>query len=284
MGYNKPMEKAVLYLSLFLGGFILVSLFSFFLAIRPPLIEVGAKPESFSLSAEEITLSAPDGTALSAWWIPGETERAIIFLHGYPAEKSDMLSLAAPLSPAFSLLLLDLRYFGQSGGAFSTLGVKERHDVKAAVDFLKEKGVSHIGVFGFSLGGATAMLAAAIDPRIEAVATYAAFSSHRRIAHEAYRSIGPLKYPLVFLMELWARVVFGASVADTAPEDAARGLSIPVFVIHRRGDEQISFAHAERLKESLSENPRAEFYFFDEGFHGELPFDISFRLSQFFKK
>ena len=149
MGYNKPMEKAVLYLSLFLGGFILVSLFSFFLAIRPPLIEVGAKPESFSLSAEEITLSAPDGTALSAWWIPGETERAIIFLHGYPAEKSDMLSLAAPLSPAFSLLLLDLRYFGQSGGAFSTLGVKERHDVKAAVDFLKEKGVSHIGVFGF---------------------------------------------------------------------------------------------------------------------------------------
>mgnify|MGYP001608937014 CR=1 FL=1 len=274
----------MLYLSLFLGGFILVSLVSFFLAIRPPRIEVGAKPESFGLRAEEITLTAPDGTALSAWWIPGETKRTVIFLHGYPADKSDMLSLAASFAPDFSLLLLDLRYFGKSGGAFTTLGLQERRDMKAAVDFLKEKGAATIGVFGFSLGGATAILAAAEDSRIETVAAYAAFSRHRRIAHEAYRALGPLKYPLVFLMELWATILFGASLADAAPEDAARGLTIPVFVIHGREDEQISFVHAEHLKESLRANPRAEFYFFDKGLHGELPFDFSLRLNQFFEK
>ncbi|MDP3727375.1 MAG: alpha/beta fold hydrolase, partial [bacterium] len=238
----------MLYLSLFLGGFMLVSLVSFFLAIRPPRIEGGAKPESFSLRAEEIILTAPDGTALSAWWIPGETKRTVIFLHGYPADKSDMLSLAAPFAPTFSLLLLDLRYFGNSGGAFTTLGLKERRDIKVALDFLKERGAEHIGVFGFSLGGATAILAAAEDSRIEAVATYAAFSRHRRIAHEAYRTLGPLKYPLVFFMELWAAILFGASPTSAAPEDALRGLTIPVLVIHGREDEQISFLHAEQLK------------------------------------
>ncbi len=278
------MKKTMLYFSLFLGGFILVSLLSFFLAIRPPRIDVGRKPESFGLHAEEITLTAPDGTALSAWWIPGETKRTVIFLHGYPAEKSDMLSLAAPLAPYFSLLLLDLRYFGKSGGAFSTLGLKERRDIKAALDFLKTRGAVTIGVFGFSLGGATAILAAAEDPRIDAVATYAAFSSHRRIAHEAYGTLGPLKYPLVFLMELWATILFGASPASAAPEDAARGLAIPVLIIHGREDEQISFTHAKRLKESLRANPRAEFYFFEKGLHGELPFDFSLRLNQFFER
>lgn len=278
------MKKTILYLSLFLGGFIAVSLLSFFLAIRPPRIEGGAEPESFGLRAEEITLTAPDGTALSAWWIPGETKHTVIFLHGYPADKSDMLSLAAPLAPDFSLLLLDLRYFGKSGGSFTTLGLKERRDMKAAVDFLKKKGVAHIGVFGFSLGGATAILAAAEDPRIEAVATYAAFSRLRRIAHESYGTLGPLKYPLVFLMELWARILFGASLSDVAPEDAARLLTIPVFVIHGREDEQISFIHAEHLTESLRANPRAELYLFDKGLHGELPFDFSLRLKQFFEK
>jgi fermentation-respiration switch protein FrsA (DUF1100 family) len=195
-----------------------------------------------------------------------------------------MLTLATPFSPDFSLLLLDLRYFGKSGGRFTTLGLEERHDVQAAVNFLKERGMAKVGVFGFSLGGAAAILAAAEDTRIEAVATYAVFSHHRRLGHEAYQALGPMKYPLVFLMELWAMLLFGASLADAAPEVAARQLAIPVFIIHGKEDEQIPFAHAERLAESLKANPRAEFYFFEKGLHGELPSDFLSRLKQFFER
>lgn len=276
------MGKAMIYISIFFLGFVLVSLWSFWLAIRPPKLTLGYTPKDFGLAAEELEVAAPDGIKLSAWFIPGHTARALVFLHGYPAEKSDMLSLAAPFAPEFSLLLLDLRYFGKSGGAYTTLGIKERDDLKSALDVLERKGVETIGIFGFSLGGATAILAAAEDRRVDAIATYAAFSNLRTLGYEAYRTLGPLKYPLIFLMELWAHLFFGESPVAVTPESAAAKLSIPVLVIHTKGDEQVSFAHAERLKRALAHNPSAEFYLPDRGRHGEI--DFSSRLKEFFEK
>lgn len=255
--------RIILYVGVFVGGFILVSLWSFFLAVRPPRITTAQTPQRFNLPAEEITLHAPDGTRISGWFIPSPaaSDTAVMLLHGYPAEKSDMLPFARDLWPDFSILLVDLRYFGKSGGTFTTLGVKERDDIRAAVNFLESRGVSKIGVLGFSLGGAVGILAASDDPRIKAVVSYAAFANLELLAEETYRSLLILKRPLVTLMFLWAQLFFGESLAAYAPENAARPLTIPVFLIHTKKDEQISFRHAERLQQALEKTLAQNFIF-----------------------
>src|SRR3989454_845585 len=164
-----------------------------------------------------------------------------------------MLPIAAGLASRFTVFLLDQRYFGRSEGRLTTLGFKERRDLGRALDFLATRGVGAVGVFGFSLGGAVALLAAAEDPRIRAedpriraVAAYAPFADLRLLGHELYAWLGPLKYPLVGMTRVWSRLFVGADITRPAPVEAAATLTVPVLLIASREDEQIPFAHAER--------------------------------------
>ncbi len=274
--------RLLCYSAIFVLGFLAVSLSVFWLAVRPPRLAIPLRPKDYNLRAEEVTITTTDGLKLSAWLIPRAGVPAVILIHGYPAEKADMLPVAAGLHPHFATLLVDLRYFGSSEGRFTTLGLRERHDLTRAIDFLTERGFTEIGVFGFSLGGAIGLMTAAQDERIRAVAAYAAFSDLQTLGYDTYSRLGVLRYPLVELMILWARLFFGGDVTRPSPAEAIQKLSIPVLLIHSREDEQISFRHAELLQHALAHNPKAEFYFPERGRHGELPPDFETRLRTFF--
>ncbi|HXH85100.1 MAG TPA: alpha/beta fold hydrolase, partial [Candidatus Tectomicrobia bacterium] len=194
------------------------------------------------------------------------------------------LPLAAALAPDFTVLLVDLRYFGSSEGAATTLGLRERADLSRAVDLLAARGAAPVGVFGLSLGGAVALGAAADDARIRAVAAYAPFADLRQLAHDLYAWMGPLRHAFVGALLVWGRLAFGADLTRPAPVEAAARLQIPVWLVHSREDDQIPFRHAERLREALAGNPRAEFEFMERGWHGELPPFFAARLVDFFRR
>ena len=276
--------RIVLAALMLLAGFVAVSLLNFWLAVRPPRIAIPLTPESYRLRVEDVTIRGEDGVKLAGWFLPRPGAPGIILLHGYPAEKADLLPLAAALEPHFALLLLDLRYFGRSEGRVTTLGIRERGDLERAVGFLERRGVTRVGVFGLSLGGAVGLLAAAEDPRIRAVAAYAPFSDLRMLGTELYARLWVLKYPMIELMLLWSRLFLGHDLTRPSPAEAARGLSIPVLLVHSREDEQIPFTHAERLRQALAGNPAAEFHFSDRGRHGELGPGFESRLVAFFER
>ncbi len=277
-----PVVKLALFAAAFVGGFLVLSLLSFWIAVRPPRIAIPLHPRDFRLAVEEVTIAAEDGVKLAAWLVTRPGAPAVVLLHGYPAEKADMLPIAAALTRDFTVLLLDQRYFGRSGGRATTLGRKERGDLKRAIDFLSARGVPAVGVFGFSLGGAVALTTAAEDPRITAVAAYAPFADLATLGHELYAWLWVLKYPFVGMMRVWSRVFLGGDIASPTPAAAAATLSIPVLLIASREDEQIPFRHAERLRQALAKNPRAEFEFTARGRHGELGPDFEARLARFF--
>ena len=274
--------KLVVYAAVFVGAFVALSLVSFWLAVRPPRIAVPLAPGDFGLTVETVTIAADDGVKLAAWLLPRAGAPAVILLHGYPAEKADLLPIAAALAPRFTVLLLDQRYFGGSGGRATTLGLRERRDLSRAIDFLAARGFNQVGVFGLSLGGAVALLAAADDARIRAVAAYAPFADLRALAFDLYGWLWYLKYPFVGLLRGWSLVFFGHDITQVSPERAAATLSVPVLLAASREDEQIPFAHAERIRRALANDPRNEFEFTDRGRHGELPRGFEASLMQFF--
>lgn len=274
--------KLLAYALLVAGGFLLASLLAFWLAVRPPRLTIPLTPAEYRLAVEDVTIAADDGARLAGWWLPRPGAPAVILLHGYPAEKADLLPIAAALAPRFAVLLMDLRYFGRSEGRATTLGFRERGDLKRALDFLAARGHSGAGVFGFSLGGAIALLTAAEEPRIRAVAAYAPFADLRMLGRELYGWLGPLARPLVELMLVWARLFLGHDIATPAPVATVAALRTPVLLVASREDEQIPFAHAERLARALAANPRAELLFMARGRHGALPPDFEARLAAFF--
>lgn len=276
--------KPALYLALVLGVFLLASLGSFWLAVRPPRLTVALSPEDYRLRVEAVRIPADDGVSLAGWLLPRPGTPAVVLLHGYPAEKADLLPLAGALAPQFTTLLVDHRYFGDSEGRATTLGFRERRDLQRVLDFLEARGATAVGVFGFSLGGAVALLTAADDPRIRAIVAYAPFADLRALGHELYGWMWLARYPFVEAMLLWGRLAFGADISRPTPAEAAARLRVPVLLVHSRMDEQIPFRHAERLRTALASNPRAEFDFMEQGRHGELPPDFERRLVQFFQR
>jgi uncharacterized protein len=276
--------KLALYAGIVVAGLLVASLASFALAVRPPRLAVPLEPGDYRLSVEHVAIRADDGVRLAAWFLPRPGAPAVILLHGYPAEKADLLPMASALTPQFATLLVDQRYFGDSEGRATTLGFRERDDLKRVLDFLQSRGAPAVGVFGFSLGGAVALLTAAEDPRIRAIVAYAPFADLRVLGRELYGWMWLGRYPFVEAMLMWSRLLFGADITRPSPAEAAARLAVPVLLVHSRQDEQIPFRHAERLQAALAANPRAEFEFMDRGRHGELGPGFESRLVRFFQR
>jgi len=284
---RKIFQKIINISVLFFIIVLFASAINFVAIIHPIKSNNKAIPNDYNLESENVNLIANDGARLSAWFIPSDkTDKALIILHGYGVSKADMISKINPLFyPDFSVLLVDLRYFGQSEGLYTTFGISERNDIVKAVDFLEERGYEKIGIFGFSLGGATAILTANEDSRVDAVASYASFSDMMTLGENRYNSIfGVVGESIVQLIYGWSQITFKESVTKISPYNAIRNLKIPVLIAHNKKDKIIPFSHAKQLEEAVSANLRAEFYFSETGSHTKIPDDFLIKLKSFFER
>lgn len=103
---------------------------------------------------------------------------AVISCHGMLSSKEGHkhVLLAHEISHAgLGFLRFDFAGCGESEGSLYDLSLSDRvADLDAALDYLARRGVERFGLFGSSLGGAVALLAAARDERVVAIATVAA--------------------------------------------------------------------------------------------------------------
>ncbi|MBI2351863.1 MAG: alpha/beta fold hydrolase, partial [Deltaproteobacteria bacterium] len=143
----------------------------------------------------------------------------IIICHGLGANKSDFTDLAAFLAlRGYLVLTFDFRAHGESEGSRTSLGYHEQKDVKAALGYLTsrpEVDPKRIGIFGFSLGGSTAILPAAETGRFAAVVADSAFTTLRDQAREAITGFYHLPaFPFVHLSVLAYELYFQTRVKN----------------------------------------------------------------------
>ncbi|NTW58150.1 MAG: alpha/beta fold hydrolase [Nitrospirae bacterium] len=175
------------------------------------------------------------------------------------ANRSDFTELAAQLARrGYAVLAFDFRAHGESGGSRSSLGYHEQKDVAAALAYLASQpriDRNLIGIFGFSLGGSTAILAAARTGMFAAVAADSAFTSLREQAREAVTGFYHLpSFPFVNLAVLGYEIYFQTSARDIAPEAVIGRLApAPVFIIAGDGDEMIPAENGRRLFRAAKE-------------------------------
>src|SRR5262249_58002592 len=157
------------------------------------------------MNYEAVSFRTADALTPGGWHIPAaqRTEKTLILLHGYPADKGNILPALSFLHEDFNLLLFDFRYLGKSEGSYSTAGAKEVEDLLAAIQFLKSRGVREVGVWGFSMGGAVALMAIEKAPEIRAVVSESSYVSLAEMTFELLRIPG-LNYPIAYLVGVWA--------------------------------------------------------------------------------
>lgn len=265
--------------------FLFTSLWGFYISIRPGKFVSNITPKDIGLDYEEVSFVTDDKVTLRGWFIPHKEtvkSKTLILLHGYPADKGNILPAVSFLSRRYNLLLFDFRYLGQSSGRYSTAGAQETRDLKSAIGYLKSRGIKEVGVWGFSLGGAVALMTASNAPEIKALVSISSYASLDLMVFQLYR-IPSLKYPLVYLTGLWARIFLGIDLRKVSPRESARNIKIPVLIIHSKNDGLIPFQHALLIQEALKHNPRAEFWFTEGLIHGELGGEYQRRIEKFFE-
>lgn len=247
----------------------------------------------FHFPAEKVTFYSPDGIRLAGVFIPGTLKATIILLHGFSRSKEQLLPHASFLHRAgFNILMFDFRGSGESGGSYITFGQKEQRDLQGALRYLKTRPDidSHrIGVFGFSMGGAVALLGALAVPQIRAVVVDSTFAQMTKVIQKNFRDYLPLVpfFPFGYLALIYIRIRTGVYFPHIRPGRTIAQLGdCPVFIIHGSNDEKIPFSQAQELDRAAG--GRAELWSVpDANHHGTYEStgaEYEHRITSFFSK
>jgi dipeptidyl aminopeptidase/acylaminoacyl peptidase len=224
---------------------------------HPPRYPLHVPPSEYQAEYETISFVSEDGVPLKGWLVrpphPRAKSSAIIICHGVGANKSDFTELAASLARrGYFVLLFDFRAHGESGGSRTSLGYHEQKDVLAALSVLKARkdiDLHRIGIYGFSMGGSTALLAAARSGAFSAVAVDSAFTSLRDQARGAIRGFYHLpSFPFLHLAIFGYELYFQTRVENIAPVNVIASISpVPLLIIAGEGDRLIPADNGRKL-------------------------------------
>jgi pimeloyl-ACP methyl ester carboxylesterase len=213
-------------------------------------------PARWGLSAaREIDLTARDGMRLHSWLFKSpEAVATVIVLHGHGGNKHTVLPIAQMLYPRYNVMLIDHRGHGESEGARTTIGYEERIDVHAAVDYLLDQGMGPVGIYGMSMGGATAILAAAEDPRIVAIVADSPYGRLRWAVGQVARLRGYpgfLTAPVAYIGCLATALHLRSRMSSFDPVEVVHQLAPrPLLLTHGVEDDIVPVASAHALYEA----------------------------------
>ncbi len=243
-----------MYIKIILGILAVIFIFSFLvflMYLRPPKFTTDITPEKFNLEYEKISFQTKDGLTLRGWFVPSNYSNSTIIIgHGFPFDKGNVLPVTKFLNEHYNLLYYDFRYFGESDGEVTTIIHKERDDLLRAIDYLKKRDdVGNIGILGFSLSAANALLVNSED--VKAIVSDSSFMSVEEILKVVYFVFpGFLKYPFVWMTALYAKVFLGVNILGISPMMSVKTLDTPILFIHGEHDSQIPLRHSEILHEN----------------------------------
>lgn len=200
---------------------------------------------------EEVSFKTDDGLTLRGWWLAQpESDRLVIAFAGHRSPKSDMLGIGAGLWRAGNnVLLFDWRSRGQSDVAQHSLAFYEVRDAEAAIRYgLERMPEAKLGVIGFSMGAATAILVAARTPDIRAVVADSPFTGVADVVAYGLRRRhlpAQIVVPVADTISGWR---YGYRFGAVRPIDVVEQISPrPLLIYHGEADSLIPVEHAHRL-------------------------------------
>jgi len=213
-----------------------------------------------------------DGVSLRGWWNSGDSAMPlIVFIHGLNRSRLELLERAAEANRAgYGVLLFDLRNHGESGRAYTTIGVFESRDVCAASKWARSIAADRPQIlWGVSMGASSAILAAKQCPGFAAIVSDSSFLSFRdTVAHHLKLIFRLPAFPIANLIVSITGLRMGFDPEDGNVEAAIRDVNVPMMFIAGSADRRMPPALAQQMF-SEAPNPVKELLLIPEAGHGE---------------
>jgi pimeloyl-ACP methyl ester carboxylesterase len=190
-----------------------------------------------------------DGITLNGWQCRAVAERraTLIYLHGISDNRASSVGIISRFTKrGFDVIAYDSRGHGTSGGDVCTYGYLEKRDLQRLIAALEP---GPVVLLGSSLGAAVALQAAVQQPRVTAIVAAEVFSDLHTVARDRVSALLPDWFIRRTFHQAGRRGHFDALAVS--PQDAARRLHIPVFLIHGAEDVDTPPEHSRRVYAAL---------------------------------
>ena len=209
-------------------------------------------PSELNLGFENISYKTVDGFNISGWYIPGNPGApGVLMVHGRGATRREALRYVPSLHQAgFNLLLIDTRNCGESDKSFNSMGYHERKDVQGGIDYLlMVKKVPATGVFGYSMGASTSIMAMAENQNIKVGVFESGFTDFKTVVRQvAERDYGLPYFPMIPIVTFFFEMRGDTDTDMPTPLKVIGSIAPrPVFIIHGTADQTVYYSHGEAL-------------------------------------
>lgn len=224
-----------------------------YIALYPPVPEDLGGVENLDSEAEKVRIPIGQDDALDGWLLHGKRSALIVIFHGYGRDHTRAWRYAQFLRRGgYSILTVNFRSSRGWNRKPTTLGWYELNDARAVLDWVHAHprlSRYSLGLFGESLGGSVALMAASRHPEVQVVCVDGAFATGKRALEDAsWRWAHLPPWPAAPLARALGKAFTGHDPYALDAETAAREIADrPTFFIHAQGDDRISEAEARDL-------------------------------------
>jgi len=222
--------------------------------VRPTLRDTYTfTPFEFGVPFELVTFAPAQGAhQVRGWFLAREeSQRVIVLCPGYRGHAADLLGIGMYLwREGNNVLLFDYHGHGAGWGVPVTLGFREVNDFLGALDYVQQRVPGAIiGVLGYSMGAAVAIMGAARRPEVRAVIADSPFATHWGVVEYNFKRVAPLPATPFLLVadRLMARRA-GYRFREVEPlRDVVKIAPRPLLLIHGLADKIISPQDSQRI-------------------------------------
>jgi pimeloyl-ACP methyl ester carboxylesterase len=209
------------------------------------------------VTREDFEVTADDRTVLRGWKVRPRNPSGdwVLLFHGVSDNRMGTLGHAVLLlRHGYSVVMMDARAHGASGGEMATYGWIERRDVQSIADalFAGEK-VHCLFLLGASMGASIALQAATVEPRVAGVAAESAFANLKEVSFD-YAGLRVSHWLGRTLLRPASAMALGSAekeggfrAEDVSPEQAVAERPFPVLLICGMNDRNIPPRHTKRI-------------------------------------
>lgn len=189
---------------------------------------------------------------LHAHYINQNSDKTIIIMHGYTYTLYGSYKYAKYfIDHDYNVLMPDQRFHGLSEGKYSTVGYKEKIDLRNWIDFIYQKNPHNkvLGLHGESMGAATCLLEGH-NNHIDFIISDCSFSSFKQQLKE---QLSKLHIPSFFIYttNLMTKVFYNSSLINNSPVDNLKNINAPILFIHGLSDTYIPINHFDKLTNNM---------------------------------
>jgi pimeloyl-ACP methyl ester carboxylesterase len=241
-----------------------------------PVKTAETTPSPVGESEPDRYVMTEDGKRIAFSHIKGGFSKVVIIAHGFYTNKDTVLfkSMTDAFSKEYDVIAFDFRGHGKSSDVFTWTALEQK-DLRAITSYAKENKYAKIGVIGFSLGAAIALVEASCQKSIDSV-----------IAVSSPADLGSINYHF-WEKDMWEDLKLNLgikgrgkgvrpgspSLQKIRPIDIVDKISpTPVLFIHGEKDWLVKLSHSQLLFDG-AKNPKALTIIKDGG-HAERMFDV----------